>query len=45
MAVEDLALFQLDIFWTIVIGFVIAFVLAFAIGGKSNKFATFSFFF
>lgn len=42
MVVEDLALFQLDIFWTIIVGFLIAFVLAFAIGANdtANSFGT-----
>uniref|UniRef100_A0A914NPP8 Phosphate transporter n=1 Tax=Meloidogyne incognita TaxID=6306 RepID=A0A914NPP8_MELIC len=42
MVVEDLAVFQLDIFWTIIVGFLIAFVLAFAIGANdtANSFGT-----
>ncbi|KAL3117193.1 hypothetical protein niasHT_007596 [Heterodera trifolii] len=42
MVVADLAVFQLDLFWTIVLGFLIAFVLAFAIGANdtANSFGT-----
>uniref|UniRef100_A0A914HHD8 Phosphate transporter n=1 Tax=Globodera rostochiensis TaxID=31243 RepID=A0A914HHD8_GLORO len=42
MVVADLAVFQLDIFWAIIVGFLIAFVLAFAIGANdtANSFGT-----
>uniref|UniRef100_A0A183BTH4 Phosphate transporter n=1 Tax=Globodera pallida TaxID=36090 RepID=A0A183BTH4_GLOPA len=42
MVVADLAVFQLDLFWAIIVGFLIAFVLAFAIGANdtANSFGT-----